>query len=114
MPTKQKRAIVITVPKGEKAPPGFTFIRTFRSGDKYYKELPAEQAAQHAAQSAAEEGIEELIKGFESLGLQPSVVDNLADIMAGLAIGGRRRSRKSRRAQKRNRRRSTRRQRRSV
>jgi hypothetical protein len=98
----KKKYILLKIPAGSPAPPGYTFARTLpRQGlDVYQKEIP--QAPAVAPQKMAD--LEAMMAG---MGLGPNAAQiieaddgGLAAALAGLALQGGRKKRKTRRTKR--------------
>ncbi len=85
----KQHGIILKVPKGSKAPEGFEFVRSLRTMNVYKK-----KEAQPVPQSA----IDDLISSFSRMQVQvqASAENDLEAAMKQLAIGGKRKTRKSR------------------
>ena len=94
----KKSGIILKVPKGTKAPAGYTLVRSLREVNIYKKEEP-----KPVPQSA----IDDLISSFSRMQVQVTATaeNDLDAAMARLAIGGKRKTRKSRSSRKSTRRR---------
>ena len=91
--------LILKVPKGTPAPPGFTFVRTLRTMN-IYKKKEAEPVPQSA--------IDDLMNMFSRMNVkaQVSVENDLEAAMSKLAIGGgKRKTRKTTKSRKTTRRR---------
>lgn len=91
----KQSGIILKVPKGTPAPPGFEFVRSLRTGNVYKK-----KEAAPVPQSA----IDDLISSFSGMQVQASAVNDLESAMSKLVIGGGKRkkskTRKSRSSKK--------------
>lgn len=90
----KQSGLILKVPKGTPAPPGFTYVRTLRTMN-IYKKKEAEPVPQST--------IDDLMNMFSRMNVkvQVSVENDLEAAMSKLAIGGgKRKTRKSKKSKK--------------
>lgn len=93
----KQAGIIVKLPKGSQAPPGFTFVRTLRTMNIFKK---------NEAQPVPQSAIDDLMNMFSRMNVkaQVSVENDLNAAMSRMAIGGARKSRKSRKSTRKTRR----------
>ena len=80
----KKTIVVVKIPVGTNAPPGFTFVRSVSGKDIYQKDM----------KEVSKKQVDELADLFGGLNVQVLPEDEIAGLFESMMIGGKKKSRR--------------------